>query len=101
VSGFTYDVRKQEPSLTIAPEADPVYGYGVIFRVAQKGYENPYNLWVANKCSQDGVVVSARYSAIYWRDLPPTTGIAGPIALSWTGGSADCTAYVYRFPDIE
>lgn len=52
-----------------------------------------YSLWVANTCSQNGVVVSTQYA-------PVQDWLAGPFTLSWTGGSATCTAYVALFPDV-
>ncbi len=99
--GFTQDGRTAEQSLAVTPDSVPLYGHGLIFRVAQQGYSNPYLFWVANKCSQRGIVVSARYMAISWQNLPPTAGVSGPFILSWLGGPADCTAYVYESPYSE
>ena len=97
-AGSALDEPAEIKNITIVPDAAPVYGQNIVFRVTQEGVKSPYLLWVANVCSQNGSAVSARYMAIYWKDLPPANGTAGPFILSWTGGSADCTAYVYESP---
>jgi len=52
-----------------------------------------YSLWVANKCRQDGV-------GVYIEAQPVHSGLAGPFTLNWTGGgAAECTAWVWIFPD--
>jgi hypothetical protein len=52
-----------------------------------------YLLWVANRCYQDGVVVSAEFQ-------PVQDSVSGPFTLSWGGGgAASCTAYVWIYPD--
>ena len=87
--------------ITIKPASTPVYGFGLTFKVTQKGYENPYLFWVANKCSVNGILVSTRYMAVSWQNVPPRAGTSGPFTLSWLGGSAACTAYVYESPNSE
>jgi hypothetical protein len=47
-----------------------------------------YSLWVANICSQNGVTVSAEYH-------PVQNWLAGPFTVT----GAQCTAYVWLFPD--
>jgi hypothetical protein len=74
----------------------PVAGDVVSFRVGTTGVKarDLNSLWVANKCSQDGVLVYAEY-------LPVSDSLAGPFLLSWGGGTASCTAYVWKFPASE
>jgi len=53
------------------------------------------NLWVANRCSQNGVPVSQEYHGVL-------DGFSGPFTLNWPdGGAAECTAHVWVFPDPE
>jgi hypothetical protein len=74
----------------------PVAGDDVSFRVGTDGVKTRdlAKLWVANKCSQDGSLVYAQYLAVH-------NGQAGPFELSWGGGTASCTAYVWMFPSSE
>jgi len=77
-------------------ESGPGAGDSVTFAVTANVKERDlYSLWVANKCSQDGVVVYVQHQPVY-------SGLAGPFTLNWTGGgAAECTAYVWMFPDSE
>ena len=70
------------------------------FTVTQENYGNPYLLWVANKCFENGNQVTAEYQPVVWNG---DVGTAGPFD---TDGSPDfaidsCTAYVWEFPASE
>jgi hypothetical protein len=75
-------------------ESGPSWGDTVTFAVTANVKERDLNsLWVANKCRQDGV-------AVYFEHQPVHFGLAGPFTLNSTGGrAAECTAYVWIFPD--
>lgn len=81
---------------TLSAESGPSAGDPVTFAVSANVKKRDfYSLWVANKCSQDGVVVYVQHQPVY-------SGLAGPFTLNWTGGgAAECTAYVWMFPDSE
>jgi len=81
---------------TLSAESGPSAGDAVTFAVTANVKERDlYSLWVANKCSQDGV-------SVYVQHLPVHSGLAGPFTPNWTGGgAAECTAYVWMFPDSE
>ena len=52
-------------------------------------------LWVANRCKQNGVPMYQEYHGV-------KNGLSGPFNLNWTNGAAaECTAYVWFFPDTE
>ena len=71
----------------------PSVGDSVSFAVsANVKASDVYSLWVANYCYQDGV-------AVYQQFVPVQSGTAGPFTLSWSGGAASCTAYVFLFPN--
>jgi len=74
----------------------PAAGDSVSFRIGTDGVKarDVNKLWVANKCRQDGEVVYAQY-------LPVKDGLAGGFDLSWGGGAASCSAYVWMFPSSE
>jgi hypothetical protein len=80
----------------VATTSWPTVGDAVSFRVGTAGIKTGdiAKLWVANKCSQGGTVVYAQYLAVH-------DGLAGPFGLSWAGGGASCTAYVWMFPSSE
>lgn len=81
---------------TMSAESGPSAGDPVTFAVTASVKERDlYRLWAANKCSQDGVVVYVQHQPVY-------SGLVGPFTLNWTGGgAAECTAYVWMFPDSE
>jgi hypothetical protein len=59
-----------------------------------------YSLWVANECWQGGVRVYVQYLPVQYPDY--RQGVTKDFTLSssgWTGGAADCEAYVWMFPD--
>jgi hypothetical protein len=78
----------------LSGEAGPSWGDAVAFAVTANVKERDlYSLWVANVCSQDGVAVHVQAQGV-------RSGLAGPFTLNWTGGgAAECTAWVWIFPD--
>ena len=74
----------------------PAAGDAVSFRIGTDGVKarDVNSLWVANKCSQNGKIVYTQYLAVH-------DGQAGTFDLSWGGGGASCTAYVWMFPNSE
>jgi len=85
-----------QTALADSADSGPSRGDAVTFAVTANLKERDlYRLWVANKCSQDGVVVYVQHQPVY-------SELAGPFTLNWTGGgAAECTAYVWMFPDSE
>lgn len=82
----------QPPTLAAIGPAWPSVGNYVSFSVTANVKTNDVSsLWVANWCYQNGV-------AIYAQFLPVQSWVAGPFALSWSGGAASCNAYVFLFP---
>lgn len=84
-------------TFTAASETWPAAGDTVSFAVSASVHKESdlYKLWVANRCFQDGTAVYAEYH-------PVTSGLSGPFTLGWSdGGAAECTAYVWMFPDTE
>jgi len=78
--------------------AAPAAGGGVSFAVNASAVKQSdlYYLWVANLCYQNGNLVSAKYLAV---QNPGPNGLAGEFKLDWAGGgAAQCTAYVWMFP---
>ena len=54
-----------------------------------------YNVMVRNRCTQNGIVM-------WVDDEPVLNGQASPFTFAWSGGgAAQCTAYVWVFPDSE
>lgn len=77
-------------------------GQSMSFGVDPSGVKDRdlYTLWVANLCTQDGVNTYAEYQPVTYSSY--RVGQAGPFTLSsvgWTGSPAQCTAFVWKFPD--
>ncbi len=73
----------------------PAVGSSVSFVVSANVKPNqvPY-LWVANWCYQNGAAVYVQFQGVQnWT--------SGPFSLSWNGGAASCTAYVFLFPNTN
>ncbi len=92
----TATITFANPQFAAFAESWPAAGDSVSFAVTANVRDRDlYKLWVANKCSQDGVPVYAAY-------LPLHDGLTDPFTLDWPGGgAADCVAYVWLFPDTE
>jgi len=93
----TIEFANASDTFTPALETSPARGGTVSFAVSASVHKESdlYLLWVANKCFQDGTTVYAEYH-------PVTNGLSGPFILGWSdGGAAECTAYVWTFPDTE
>ena len=75
---------------------NPQVGQSVTFSVSTNAREKDLgSLWVANRCRQNGVPVYQEYHGVQ-------SGTSGPFTLNWPGGgAANCTAYVWFFPDTE
>jgi hypothetical protein len=77
-------------SATTLHKAGDLVGFAVNANVKDSDL---YKLWVANRCSQNGTLV-------YAQDAPVYNGYAGEFTLAVpNGGAADCTAYVWLFPN--
>ena len=91
----TATIALVQPLAASTTSAWPSAGSTVSFTVTAnvKASSVPY-LWVANWCYQDGVAVYAEFQGVQsWS--------AGPFTLSWNGGAAQCTAYVFLFPNTN
>ena len=76
--------------------AQPKAGDTVAFAVsANVKPSDTYNVMVRNRCTQNGIVM-------WVDDEPVLNGQASPFTFAWSGGgAAQCTAYVWVFPDSE
>jgi hypothetical protein len=93
----TIEFANTSGTFTAASATWPAKGDTVSFAVSASVHKERdlYLLWVANKCFQDGTIVYAEHH-------PVTDGLSGPFTLGWRGdGAAECTAYVWMFPDTE
>jgi hypothetical protein len=93
----TIEFANASGTFTAASATWPAKGDTVSFAVSASVHKERdlYNLWVANKCSQNGVPVYQEYHGVL-------NGLSGPFTLDWpNGGAAECTAYVWIFPDPE
>lgn len=83
-----------QSSLPAAPAAGGTVSFAVSATAVKQS--DLYYLWVANLCYQDGNLVSAKYLPV---QHPGPNGLAGSFSLDWPGGgAAQCTAYVWMFP---
>jgi hypothetical protein len=74
------------------PKAGDTVGFAVTANVKPSDL---YNLMVRNRCTQNGTVM-------WVDDEPVLSGQASPFTFGWNGGgAAQCTAYVWLFPDSE
>lgn len=79
-------------SVNGAAATQPTYGSSVSFAVSAN-VKDPSTLWVTNACSQNGVTV-------YSQSAGAGSGTASGFTLNWAGGgSAQCIAYVWQFPN--
>jgi hypothetical protein len=94
----TISLASSGSSATVAPKAGGKVSYAVDpTRVKDRDL---HSLWVANECWQGGIRVYVQYLPVQYPEY--RQGIAGEFTLSssgWTGGAADCEAYVWMFPD--
>jgi hypothetical protein len=83
-----------QSGLAAAPHAGGTVSFAVSATAVKQS--DLYYLWVANLCYQNGNLVSAKYLPV---QNPGPNGLAGSFSLDWSGGgAAQCTAYVWMFP---
>lgn len=85
----------------------PSFGAQVGFRVDANVSKasDLYLLWVANKCYQGGSLASVEYKPIQQSlagtfTLGPAPMDGGPQG-NWSSGGADCTSYVFVWPNTS
>jgi hypothetical protein len=79
---------KSSSSISLAQPTEPGYGDFVSFSVSTTATTQP---WVNLKCFQSGALVAEGWAAYFGTNPTPTFGLYSPM---WTGGAADCTAYL-------
>ena len=78
---------KSSSSISLA-QPSAAYGDHVSFTVSTTATTQP---WVNLQCFQGGALVAEGWASYFGTNPAPTFGLYSPM---WTGGAADCTAYL-------